>query len=66
MFCHAILDQNKILCKRNEIPHKDEFLKEKEKILQKIISGECNSFFKAAVEINLIDAKKGTFDYQIS
>ena len=66
MFCHTILDQHKILFKQNEIPNPDTFLKEKEKILQSIISGECYSFFMAAVEINLMDAKKGTLDFEIA
>lgn len=57
MFCHAILDQHKILLKQEEIPNLDPNLKKKERILQSIISGDVNSFFTAAVEINLMDAK---------
>ena len=63
MFCHAILDQHKVLLKKEEIPNTDLNLKEKERIFQTIISGDASSFFAAAVEINLMDAKKGTFDY---
>ena len=57
MFCHTILDQTKILLRNEEIPNKDKNLKAKEKIFETIISGDVKSFFTAAVEINLMDAK---------
>lgn len=66
MFCHTILDQMKFLVMNKEIPHTDINLKEKELIFEKIIQGDLKSFFKEAIKINLLDAKKGTYDHHLA
>ena len=56
MFCNTILDQNKALMRRKEIPSNDPNLKQKEKMFYEIIKGEM-CIFTAALEMNLMDAK---------